>query len=161
MTLADFRSWYWLKAELVIFCRILGLSTTGTKLDLEDKIRTYLSGSTLKAAAKRRRAGEMPTAFTPETVIGPGWRCNPVLGAYFRNTLGAGFHFNAVMRQFIHLDGVGRTLADAAICYRVSTMPGSPKSLIPPQLKYNQHFREFFSAHPGRYSGRSNCFLVG
>ena len=90
----------------------------------------------------------MPETFTPDTVIGAGWRCNPALGAYLRKTIGKGFHFNAPTREFIH-KGVGRTLADAVICFRESTLPGAAKSSIPRQLKYNQHFRDFFAAHPG------------
>ena len=147
LTLSEFLSWYWLKAELMVFCRILGLTTTGSKQELEEKIRRHLSGGELKIAAKRRANGEMPTKFTPQTVIGEGWRCNPALGAYFRKACGNGFRFNAIMRDFIH-SGAGQTLADAAVRYRASVAPDSPRTPIPGQLKYNQHFRDFFAAQP-------------
>ena len=75
----------------------------------------------------------------------------PTLSLYFRSVLGNGFHFNAAMRNFIH-NGAGHTLAEAAICYLASVQPTSQKRCIPKQLAYNQHFRDFFAAHPG-----ANC----
>ena len=90
----------------------------------------------------------MPREFTLDTVIGTGWRCGPALGRFMRQELGAGFHFNAETRDFIH-NGRGRTLAEAAICYQNSVMPGREQPTIPEQLEYNRHFREYFATHPG------------
>lgn len=148
ITLSEFVSWYWLKEELAVICRLFALSTAGSKLELEDRIRRHLSGIEPKVAAKRRAAGKMPTVFTLKSVIGKGWRCNPALGAYMRQVCGSGFHFNAAMRHFIH-NGEGRTLADAVVCYRESVHAGKSQLPIPKQLEYNQHFRDFFAATPG------------
>ncbi len=90
----------------------------------------------------------MPATFSLETVIGPGWRCNPALGAFFRQVCGPGFHFNAPMRDFIH-NGTGQTLVDAAICYHASLRPDAEPRAIPKQLEYNQHFRDYFRENPG------------
>ena len=38
----DFASFYWLKEELVAFCRAQGLSTLGSKQDLSARIRQFL-----------------------------------------------------------------------------------------------------------------------
>ena len=147
LTLSEFTSWYWLKTELICLCRTFGLSTSGSKLELEDSLRRHLSGRAPIARTRRRTAGEMPTTFTPRTMIGKGWRCNPALGAYFRQAVGSGFHFNATVRDFIHT-GVGHTLAEAAVGYLTSIQPGAPKPCIPRQLEYNQHFKDFFATHP-------------
>ena len=98
-------------------CRLFALSTAGSKLELEDRIRRHLSGIAPTVAAKRRAIGKMPTVFTQKSVIGNGWRCNPALGAYMRQVCGSGFRFNAAMRHFIH-NGEGLTLAEAVVCYR-------------------------------------------
>ena len=148
LTLAEFASWYWLKTDLVDICRAFALSTTGSKLELTERIQQHLSGFAPKTIVKRRAKSEMPSAFTPKSVIGKGWRCNPALGAYMRKVCGNGFHFNATMRDFIH-NGAGRTLAEAVVCYRASMQPDNPKRPIPRQLEYNQHFRDFFAAQPG------------
>lgn len=148
LTLSEFVSWYWLKEELVVVCRLFALSTTGSKLELEDRIRRHLSGTPPTVTDRRRAIGKMPAQFTQKSVIGKGWRCNPALGAYLREVCGRGFRFNAVMRDFIH-HGEGRTLAEAVICYRESVQACNAKPPIAKQLQYNQHFRDFFASHAG------------
>jgi hypothetical protein len=144
----EFRAWYWLKEELVGFCRFQRLPTSGSKRELEARIHAFLSGASVaRLAAAKRRAGRMPRTFTMETVIGEGWRCGPALGAFFRQVVGKGFHFNADTRAFIH-NGAGKTLGDVALCYQNSVRPGRAKSEIPEQLEYNRHFREYFEQHP-------------
>ena len=38
ISIEDFRDFYWLKEELVTFCRSNGISTTGEKQELADRI---------------------------------------------------------------------------------------------------------------------------
>ena len=145
----SFLSWYWLKEELVVFSRTNGLLTSGSKPELNARIAAHLAGAAAppRRTGQRPRPGAMPSIFTPETVIGPGWRCNPPLGAYLRQLCGPGFRFNAAVRHFIHT-AVGKTLADAAVCYHTSRRPGEIARPIPRQLEYNQHFRNYFRANP-------------
>jgi hypothetical protein len=149
LTPQDFASWYWLKEELVVFCREHQISPSGSKLQLQSRITDYLSRKNpVKRPTPQRSKTQMPTTFTMDTIIGEGWRCNPSLGAFFKQNLGLGFHFNAATRDFIHHQP-GKTLADAAICYQTSVRPVKKKPPIPQQLEYNQHFRDFFRDNPG------------
>ena len=148
LTALEFSNWYWLKTELVLICRLFGLGTVGSKLDLELRILDYLSGAVTQRGVSKRRTGKMPAEFTLETTIGDGWRCNPALGRFFRQVCGKGFHFNAAMRDFIH-NGAGKTLAEAAACYQATLKSEIANRPISKQLQYNQHFRDFFAANPG------------
>ncbi len=149
LTREEFLAWYWLKTELVDFARHCSISTMGLKREIEARIADHLAGATpSRRTATPKRTGRMPSKFTLDTVIGEGWRCGPALGHFFRSELGSGFRFNAAMREFTH-HGRGRTLADAAACYRSSVSPGREPNEIPEQLEYNRHFREYFSANPG------------
>jgi hypothetical protein len=150
----EFRRWYWLKAELAEFCKAIRVSAAGTKPDLTARIDTYLSGETPVVVQQARRVGAMPSSFTPETVIGEGWRCNPELGAFFKKVCGKRFRFNAAVRQAIH-DGKGKTLADAIAIYQRSTLPNAPKQPIIAQNQYNQHTRDFFARH--KNATREQC----
>jgi len=38
----DFQDFYWLKKELVNFCRKEGLKTTGSKIEIAERIENYL-----------------------------------------------------------------------------------------------------------------------
>ena len=149
LTAQHFASWYWLKEELLAFCREHQISPSGSKLQLQSRIKDYLNGKNpVPRPTPQRTPTKMPTHFTMDTIIGEGWRCNPSLGAFFKQNLGPGFHFNAPTRDFIHTKA-GKTLADAAICYQTSARPGAKKTRIPQQLEYNQHLRDFFRDNPG------------
>jgi hypothetical protein len=149
LTEDEFRAWYWLKDELIAFCRSAHLPYAGNKQDIERVICAHLSGAIYRSnQAPRRAKGAMPAVFSLDDRIGEGWTCNPALGAFFRAHAGRGFRFNKAMRDFIHTE-VGKTLADALACYRHSIASNQPKREIAPSLEYNRHTRAFYEAHPG------------
>jgi hypothetical protein len=148
LSAVEFRRWYWLKSELALICRTLGLPTTGSKPELTERVAACLGKTPIPLAVRPKRSAVMPNAFTLTTVIQPGWRCSPALGAFMRDQAGPSFRFNAAVRDFIHTQA-GRTLADAVECFRQSVGPTVPAQPIIPQNEYNQHTRDFYAAHPG------------
>jgi hypothetical protein len=148
---ADFRSFYWLKAELVTFCREHHLPTTGAKQELAQRIAQYLSGEALSAAPleeRSARACEKPKIFTRATVITPGWRCSQELRAFFEQEIGPRFHFDAAMRDLIY-QGSGKTLHEIIEAWMtVHNQPARQKE-IAPQFEYNRHIQDYFQTHPG------------
>ncbi len=143
----EFARWYWLKEELVIFCRNQSIASAGAKPEVASRISAHLAGQSYSVQTKRSPKREMPKDFTLQSVIGEGWRCNPSLGAFFKAQCGKRFRFNKAVRDFIHTQ-VGRNLAEAVACYRASVAPDAPKTQIAPQLEYNRHTREFYEKNP-------------
>jgi hypothetical protein len=143
----EFERWYWLKSELIDACRLLELSTTGSKLELSARISAKLTGRTAPIATKLRRSAKMPTQFTLDTVIQEGWRCTPLLGRFLREHVGRGFRFNVAVREFVHIR-VGEPVSAIIDCNRESVAPGAPRLPLPPQLEYDHHMREYASTHP-------------
>jgi len=92
----DFRDFYWLKEELVIFCRQYGLPTTGSKGEISARIEEFLTtGKIFKPKVQRKAtADSMPSIFTRSTVLGSHWRCSQTLRAFFVKEIGSQFHFN-------------------------------------------------------------------
>ena len=150
----DFRAFYWLKSELVAFCREQGLSTAGAKTELARRIEVFLTiGEASRDESQPRRrsqTGKMPDLFTRETVIGPNWRCSQRLRAFFEEQVGPQFHFNGVMRDFIKRDGVGKTLQDAIEAWHQDQGKPKTETEIAPQFEYNLHIRKFFGENPGK-----------
>ncbi len=147
----DFQAFYWLKEELLVFCRAHGLSTSGSKQVLSERIVSFLTRGSVpvqKSAAKPGSAVKMPEQFTRDMVIGSGWRCSQALRAFFLQEIGPQFHFNGVMRDFIR-DGAGRTLQDAINVWEADRCQPKVEKEIAPQFEYNRHFREYFKSHPG------------
>ena len=42
MSIKDFKDYYWLKEELQNFCRGNGISASGSKLEISERIETFL-----------------------------------------------------------------------------------------------------------------------
>jgi hypothetical protein len=143
----EFLRWYWLKSELLQFCRKASLQTTGSKPELTARIAIFLAGETPERSVELRRNAVMPSGFSLNTIIEEGWRCSPALGAFFRKEAGKGFRFNLATRNFIHTKA-GYTLEDAVNCYKHSVQPGATKQPIIPQNQYNQHTRDYYQANP-------------
>lgn len=141
----SFLSFYWLKAELLTFCRAHKLSTQGSKTDLADRIAMFLSSGKRESANRRRavRASPMPATFSRDTPIGKGWRCTEALRAFFCQEVGAAFRFDQLMRDFIAA-GEGKTLQQAIDAWHQPRQ----KTPVAPQFEYNRHMRAFFAQHP-------------
>ena len=164
LSAAEFRRWYWLKSELIAFCRDHGLPSSGAKTALTARIDAHLAGRRMRRTSRtsrtgrattrpadrdHRRAAPMPTTFRPETRVGPGWRCTRALRGFFEAQVGKGFRFNGALRAFIAA-GDGRSLATAVAVYRRSLETPHRPSRIAPQFEYNRFMREFHARHPGR-----------
>jgi hypothetical protein len=150
LTASEFLRHYWLKSELVGFCRSVGLSSAGGKIEITQRIEVFLASGERMAPPSRATVGQsakMTDYFTLSTVIVPGFRCSQGLRAFFEREIGHSFHFNGVMREFI-TNRIGCTLGEAIQAYLESK--ASPlKTEIAPQFEYNRHIREYFELHPG------------
>lgn len=146
----DFLSFYWLKEELIVFLREHKLSTTGSKQVLTARINHFLSAGKRERTAPQivtKRQGSMPKTFTRQSVIGSGWRCSQEMRAFFEKEIGTHFHFDSVMRDFIHY-GVGKTLGEAIEAWQEAQRNPVKEKPIAPQFEYNRHIREYFKTHP-------------
>lgn len=147
LTEAAFGHWYWLKSELVAFCRAHHLSATGSKQLLAARIAAHLAARPLPHVVEQAKPrSDMPTELKLGTRIGTGWKCNQRLRGFFVSHCGTRFHFNGPLRDFI-ANSAGRTLGDAVTRYQQSLSEG-PRS-ISRQFEYNTHMREFRQRNPG------------
>jgi len=145
----EFRSFYWLKEELIRFCRAHGLGAQGSKRELTERIAAFLSSGERPertARPRRRPAAAPPAELSRATVIGPDWRCGQSLRAFFSAEIGPRFHFNQALRDFIR-DGAGRTLGEAIAAWEDGERAG-PAAEIAPQFEYLRHMRSFRAANP-------------
>ena len=145
----SFLRWYWLKAELVVFCRSCGLSASGSKQALTGRIAKYLETgqSSRPTGQKSAKKDRMPRTFARATIIGSGWTCSQALRAFFEQELGRSFHFDATLREFIH-QGQGKTLRDAIQAWDEARYSPVEKE-IAPQFEYNRHIRDYLKTNPG------------
>jgi hypothetical protein len=152
ISINDLTGYYWLKEELIDFCRGNGISASGSKQELFDRVRLYLETGEKpqikNKAAPGKERGSMPKVFTRQSVIGPGWHCSQEIRYFFEKEIGADFHFDGIMRDLIY-HGAGLTLDEVIESWNSSRESSSPKKEIAPQFEYNRHIRAYFAEHKG------------
>ncbi len=139
---------YWLRQELADFCRSADLSISGSKIELTERIATFLkTGRKTKPARTGIRRTVMPATYTRQDTIGEGWSCSQNLRAFFQSELGASFHFNKLMRDYIRT-GAGATLQDAINAWE-SDQRNPAQKPIDRQFEYNRFTRAYYAGNPG------------
>ncbi len=154
ISLEDFNDFYWLKEELIHFCRTIGISSSGGKIEISDRIRTYLStGKVVRQVSKNQITSKFDWAkevLTKETLITDSYKNGKNVRNFFIQEIGSHFKFNVIFMKWIK-DNVGKTLGDAIIEYkRIEELKKDPNyvSEITPQFEYNRYMRAFLKDNP-------------
>ena len=147
---AAFRSFYYLKRELVDFCRENGLPASGSKAELTDRIAYFLdTGNVLKSSAERKTAVNIGT-LTEDTLIEPNIVCSEKHRAFFSEKIGKSFSFNVPFQKWLKANA-GKTYGDAIRAYyRILEEKKQAKTEIGRQFEYNTYIRDFFADNPGK-----------
>ena len=144
-----FRDNYYLKEELVGFCRENGLQTSGGKVELTDRVAHYLETGEKKAArtvGKRVRNDDLSlSAVIEESIV-----CSEKHRAFFKETIGEDFKFNVPFLKWLR-SNAGKTYAEAVEEYhRISDERKKGRTVIGEQFEYNRYIRDFFADNSGR-----------
>ena len=111
-----FRCFYYLKEELVSFCRENNLPVSGGKIELTDRIACFLdTGRVLETAAKRKTMINIGI-ITENTKIEPNIVCSEKHRAFFIDKIGKGFSFNVLFQKWLK-NNEGKTYEDAVKAY--------------------------------------------
>lgn len=94
-----FREFYYLKEELVKFCRENGLSISGGKLELTERIVYFLeTGKALNSLIVKVER-ESIEIINEETKIEPNFVCSKKYRAFFKEHIGKNFSFNVTFQE--------------------------------------------------------------
>ena len=145
-----FRNFYYLKQELIDFCRKNRLPTSGSKTELADRIAHFLdTGNVLKCPTNRKAAVPVGT-LTVDTVIEPNIVCSEKHRAFFREKIGKGLSFHVPFQKWLKANA-GKTYGDAIRAnYQILEEKKQTKTEIGGQFEYNTYIRDFFADNPGK-----------
>lgn len=148
---AVFRRYYYLKEELVAFCRQNGLPVSGGKLELTERIAGFLdTGSVAAPPARSRRKKPQMGKITEETGIEPDFVCSEKHRAFFKEKLGKGFSFNVAFQKWLKAN-TGKTYREAIAAYKtLQAEKKKGKTTIDRQFEYNTYIRDFFADNAGK-----------
>ncbi|MEM7781102.1 MAG: DUF6434 domain-containing protein [Pseudomonadota bacterium] len=96
MDAGEFRRWYWPVAELQAFCALLGVSSSGRKSDLRDRVAAALGGEQLPAATAPRKPSKASIDWSraelnDDTIITETITFGKNVRGYFKRKIGKGF----------------------------------------------------------------------
>lgn len=158
ISIEKFKDFYWLKEELQSFCRENGLSATGSKLELFDRIETFLQTGEIKKPIRKSRVNknvELQVDLTLETVITENHRCSQDVRAFFKTVIPT-FHFSTYIQNYFK-NNVEKTYHDVVKAwYEEEERKKDPsyKKNIGPQFEYNQFIRDFFADQKNKGKSR-------
>ena len=145
-----FRSFYYLKDELVKFCRENKLPISGGKIELTDRIAHFLdTGKVLEASPKRKTTINIEP-ITENTKIEENIVCSEKHRAFFIEKIGKSFSFNVLFQKWLK-SNAGKTYGDAVNAYhQISEEKKKSKTTIDRQFEYNTYIRDFFEDNNGK-----------
>ena len=147
---ATFRSFYYLKQELADFCKENGLPTSGSKIELTNRIAYFLDTGKVQNPSPRRISAVMIGTLTEDTVIEPNIVCSEKHRAFFREKIGKRFSFHVPFQKWLKANA-GKTYGDAIRAYyRILEEKKQTKTEIGGQFEYNTYIRDFFADNPGK-----------
>ena len=153
---AELKNWYWLKAEIVDHARALGVSPSGQKFDIIDRVAHFLdTGEKLRpkparpAVARTSAAKDwhsMPLART--TLIDAGYRNTQNVRRFFKAEIGPRFSFNIEFMAWMKANP-GKTLGDAVDEWlRIEAeRKAGKRAAIPHHNQFNAYVRDYFDAN--------------
>lgn len=145
-----FQSYYYLKEELIQFCREEGLQVTGGKADLNKRITHYLdTGEKVHNKTKSKLSASIGE-ITEDTQIEDNLVCSEKHRAFFKQTIGKAFSFNVLFQVWLK-SNAGKTYKDAIHAYhQIAAEKKKGGSIIDKQFEYNTYIRDFFADNKGK-----------
>lgn len=140
-----FREYYYLKEELVDFCRKHNLQSTGGKLELTDRIAEFLDTGKRNTATHTKRKSPSVGEITLDTVIESNFVCSEKHRAFYKVQIGNSFSFNVLFQKWLK-SNAGKTYRDSIDAYyQILEDKKKKKTTIDKQFEYNTYIRDFFA----------------
>lgn len=158
ISLRDFKDFYWLKEELVQFCRREGIKRSGGKMEIANRIEYYLRTGmeqfeTSKHKKKPKSKFDWKNAnLVTETIITDNYKNTENVRAFLKDRIGPQFKFSVRLMNWIKTNE-GKTLQDVIDQWYILKKENKERSLpksIAPQFEYNTYLRDFLADNPDR-----------
>ena len=111
-----FRNYYFLKEELVNFCRENGLPTSGGKIEITDRIAHFLDTGEIVSVSREKKATVQIGDIDLNTKIEPNFVCSEKHRAFFREYIGSSFSFNVAFQKWLK-SNTGKKYKEAIAAY--------------------------------------------
>lgn len=140
-----FKEYYYLKEELIDFCRKNNLQTTGGKVELTERIINFLETGKKTSKHHTRKRSIIPSVITLDTIIEENFICSEKHRAFYKEKIGNSFSFNVLFQNWLK-SNAGKTYQDSITAYyQILEDKKKNKTTISKQFEYNTYIRDFFN----------------
>jgi len=155
ISIKDFKDFYWLKVELIDFCRDVGISGSGGKIEISNRISEYLETGkvTIKTKTKKPTLRKSTQPITKDTVIGIEYRSYKEKKDFLKSEIGNKFHFTAHILDYFKENAEKKTYQDLINeWHKEQELKKDPNrvKVIAPQFEYNTYIRDFLKDNPNK-----------
>jgi len=153
ISITDFKEFYWLKSELMNFCRELKISSSGGKIEIANRIAEYLETGKIskKIITKKPKLPKAIKPLTEETIIGVEQRTYKEKKEFLKSIIGNHFHFTIHLLDYFK-ENIGKKTYGELIqeWYKEQKINRDPNFVkeITPQFEYNTYIRDFMKDNP-------------
>ena len=151
ISIIDFNDFYWLKKDLVAFCKSKRISTTGGKQELIERIIIYLqTGKIIGTSPKEKTKSKFDwnnADITHNTEITDNYKNTENVRAFMKREIGTHFHFNTEFMKWTK-QNIGKTMNEAINEWKQRYELGKNKNYqtkISSQFEYNAYIRAFLA----------------
>ncbi|MFD2629517.1 DUF6434 domain-containing protein [Oceanobacillus kapialis] len=158
-----FKNFYWLREELQAFCRENGISASGSKMEISNRIETFLQTGEIKKPIRKSNVHTKSLQqidLSLDTVILENHRCSQHVRAFFKTVI-PNFHFSTYIQNYFK-NNIGKTYRDVVEAwYKEEERKKDPsyKKKIAPQFEYNQFIRDFFADSNNQGKSREEAIV--
>lgn len=139
-----FKEYYYLKEELIDFCRKNDLQTTGCKLELTERIATFLDTGKKIYNSHTTKKNIIADNITLNTIIEENFVCSEKHRTFYKKQIGNSFSFNVAFQKWLKSNS-GKTYQDSIKAYyQILENKKKNKTIIDKQFEYNTYIRDFF-----------------
>ena len=140
-----FKEYYYLKEELIDFCKKNNLQTTGGKIELTERIAKFLDTGERIVENHNTRRTKIVDEITLDTIIEDNFVCSEKHRAFYKEQIGKTFSFNVLFQKWLKSNS-GKTYKDSIEAYyKILEAKKQNKTTIDKQFEYNTYIRDFFN----------------
>lgn len=145
-----FRDFYYLKEELVDFCRKNNLPVGGGKVELTDRIAYFLDTGEIRPASAVKKKAAVVSNIDEDTKIEADFVCSERHRAFFKEHIGSSFSFRVAFQKWLK-SNAGKTYKEAISAYnQILADQKKGRTKIDKQFEYNTYIRDFFADNRGK-----------
>lgn len=154
ISLDDYLNYYWLKKDLVKFCKDIGINSDGWKLEIHERIVEYLTNHVIlkKEETKTRQKSTEIQELKLDMKVTKSFKRNPQTTAFFKS-IDSRFRYSVRLNQYIR-NNIGKITYQDIMdqWYEEYELKKKGIKTTPalPQCEYNQFVKDYMEDNKNR-----------